>query len=135
MRRILVTAVLLVGCRTSSKDCCDLGDAVARLDAESCATAGGAVVAAYLCKGVDDADVFGDSDGGDPTNEPLPADQAGRCKVFCQFLTALCPTDTACEESCNHSSTPPDQDAVDCAAGAVDCNTAETTCWAFGTWQ
>jgi hypothetical protein len=130
--RAWVFVLLVVGCKDARRDCCDLGDDLARLDGATCAEQGGTTVPEYVCEGVDDDDVH-DTDETDAVDESLPDDQAGRCALFCDLETALCPDDDACEHSCNTSTTPPSQADVDCAAAATTCE--ETyPCWDFQTF-
>lgn len=96
------------------------------------------VLAACKDQGTPCAGAFCDSGiPTDPTPTPsttIPEDREGRCELFCASEMEVCPSDTACLESCvDHCPTGPSEQEVwcaqDAAAGGLTC--AEFDCWGF----
>lgn len=52
------------------------------------------------------------------------------CAAFCEAWIVACPEDTACIESCEHSTVAPAPTDIDCATQATDCS---GDCWGFYT--
>lgn len=114
------------GCR-SDVVCCsrDNGDPVLS-ERGLCADHDLPVVPDSVCDGITDVDLTldEDTDRTDTTvNEELVL-----CERFCAAEMALCPTDSLCMESCQHSACAPDEAAITCAQDAVDCR-AVGVCW------
>lgn len=84
------------------------------------------VVADYVCDGLTDIDLTPNDDT--DTSDPAVDEALVLCQRFCAAEMALCPTDAACMESCQHSACPPDEAAITCAEGSADCR-AVGDCW------
>jgi len=117
----LLLAGLLAGCAPSREVCCELASGafgVAPLDV--CEGAGGGQIDAELCEVIGDPDlVFPPAD---TTGDPVT------CSTYCVAIREVCPSDDACEHSCDEAPTPPSDEAQTCAEDAADC-TATGACW------
>ncbi|MCB9681642.1 MAG: hypothetical protein H6733_09245 [Alphaproteobacteria bacterium] len=127
-RTLLVAGIVLAAAGCKPRICCDRGDTTGWLATDACEEAGGFEVPRYVCGGVGDPDATDTETDADPTDERLP------CEQFCDPMTALCPADTACLESCEHSTTPPTASDIACVEAATTCSDAQP-CWGFLTFE
>lgn len=145
--------LLVLLCATGCKQdivCCngDGLDGAVLTTREECDAYALSVVPDGICEGITDPDLdLSDNvDTDEPVDEPLETDSdepedtdvedtddtdvsAGiTCAEFCTVVLGLCPSDSACEDSCGHSLCPVTPAVMACLDEATACN--ETgVCW------
>lgn len=121
-----LVVTLATACRTDVVCCTrDNGDPVLS-QRGLCEDSSLAVVPDSVCDGITDVDLT----PGDDTDTPdgTVDEELVLCQRFCAAEMALCPSDSLCMESCQHSACAPGEDAVTCAQDAVDCR-GVGVCW------
>jgi hypothetical protein len=123
----LALVVSAVGCKTDVV-CCMRSNGMPVLSQRGvCAEREVPVVSRDVCDGIPDVDLTWDDEDTD-IPDPTVDEELVRCQRFCAAEVALCPSDAACLESCEHSACAPDEAAITCAEDAADC-VAVGVCW------